>query len=765
MNGRFAGKVVIVTGAGTGLGLAAALRLAQEGAELSLVDVNAEALGQRRRGAARRVAGRPRRADHRGRRASRRRSRPTSSGRSRQLGRIDGLYNNAGIEGKQDPVETYDAEMLDKVLAVNLKGVLYGMKHTLSHFKAQGSGAIVNAASVGGIRAVPNLVAYVASKHAVAGMTKQAAIEYGEFGVRVNAVAPGAILTDMIKGSLIQIGGRGRLGGGRRRVRHRQPDEALRPAGGGGRTRRLPALRRRLLRQRHRRRHRRRPVPGLLRVRRAAPVRFLNGRCGRLPAPCPRRGGGGRLHGVPPIPNLTRPSSLRARVRTRSTEALVFSGAAVLALAHAFDDALPAARPAASRSPGTRSRWRSRVVATVAADLQVRLAAARPPRRDRVHVRRARGRQRRPPRPPHPARGHDGQRRHRCAGARRRRRARRPRRLDPVPPSRRGRLEPRAALGDPRRPCSRSCLLAVIFFFMPGRHGDRRHPLAAPSRSAARRAPPTRPSTFTTSDGARPRGAGTARRSNGASVLMLSGGSGDIRSTIRHAKMLVRHGYGVLLFGGRGTGNSEGTVNSYGWGREKDAAAALDYLATRDDVEPGPRRRARALDRRRHRDRHRRPPRRRQAPWSPTAPRRSATRTSRRSRDDPVTRVGDVGACSRRSRSSRAAPGPTPRSPTRSPAAARRTCSSPRASSRRSGASSTTAPAATASELWYLPKASHTAALRQYPRAYEQRVVSFFDAHLSRSGAVGRLGHERDGLAVDDLRQVAPAASTKSGSW
>ena len=97
--------------------------------------------------------------------------------------------------------------MLDKVLDVNLKGVLYGMKHTLSHFKAQGSGAIVNAASVGGIRAVPNLVAYVASKHAVAGMTKQAAIEYGEFGVRVNAVAPGAIMTDMVRGSLIQIAG------------------------------------------------------------------------------------------------------------------------------------------------------------------------------------------------------------------------------------------------------------------------------------------------------------------------------------------------------------------------------------------------------------------------------------------------------------------------------------------------------------------------------------------------------------------------------
>ena len=159
-----------------------------------------------RRGARRRGAGYPHFADHGGR-LRRGRGRVLRRETISEFGRIDGLYNNAGIEGKQDPVEAYGAEMLDKVLAVNLKGVLYGMKHTLSHFKAQGSGAIVNAASVGGIRAVPNLVAYVASKHAVAGMTKQAAIEYGEFGVRVNAVAPGAILTDMIKGSLIQIAG------------------------------------------------------------------------------------------------------------------------------------------------------------------------------------------------------------------------------------------------------------------------------------------------------------------------------------------------------------------------------------------------------------------------------------------------------------------------------------------------------------------------------------------------------------------------------
>jgi NAD(P)-dependent dehydrogenase (short-subunit alcohol dehydrogenase family) len=125
-----------------------------------------------------------------------------------RFGRIDGLYNNAGIEGEQNPVADYSSEGFDRVLSINLKGVFYGMKHALPHLKAQGSGAIVNAASVGGIRAVPNLVGYGAAKHAVAGMTKQAAIDYyGQYGVRVNAIAPGAIMTEMIKGSLVKIAG------------------------------------------------------------------------------------------------------------------------------------------------------------------------------------------------------------------------------------------------------------------------------------------------------------------------------------------------------------------------------------------------------------------------------------------------------------------------------------------------------------------------------------------------------------------------------
>jgi NAD(P)-dependent dehydrogenase (short-subunit alcohol dehydrogenase family) len=206
VTGRFAGKVVMVTGAANGLGRATALRLAREGARVSLIDVDAGALETARLGIAEQAPDAELAvitADV----AVEDEVRNYVDATVANFGRVDGLYNNAGIEGKQDPVEAYDSAMLDKVLNINLKGVLYGLKHTLPHLKAQGSGAIVNAASVGGIRAVPNLVAYVAAKHAVAGMTKQAAVEYGQYGISVNAVAPGAIMTDMVRGSLVQIAG------------------------------------------------------------------------------------------------------------------------------------------------------------------------------------------------------------------------------------------------------------------------------------------------------------------------------------------------------------------------------------------------------------------------------------------------------------------------------------------------------------------------------------------------------------------------------
>ena len=196
----------MVTGAGTGLGHAAALRAAHEGARLALLDIDASALEWSRDAILAAVADADIltvTADV----AQETQVREYVEHTVGHFGQVDGLYNNAGIEGEQNPVESYTSEGFDRVISINLNGVFFGMKHTLPHLKAQGSGSIVNAASVGGIRAVPNLVAYGATKHAVAGMTKQAAIEYGQYGVRVNAIAPGAIMTDMIRGSLIKIAG------------------------------------------------------------------------------------------------------------------------------------------------------------------------------------------------------------------------------------------------------------------------------------------------------------------------------------------------------------------------------------------------------------------------------------------------------------------------------------------------------------------------------------------------------------------------------
>jgi dienelactone hydrolase len=216
---------------------------------------------------------------------------------------------------------------------------------------------------------------------------------------------------------------------------------------------------------------------------------------------------------------------------------------------------------------------------------------------------------------------------------------------------------------------------------------------------------------------------------NGAAVLMLSGGSGDIRGTLRHAQMLVRHGYGVLLFGGRGTGNSDGTVNSYGWGREKDAAAALDYLATRDDVQPG---RVGALGLSTGADMAIDVAARRDDLNAVVADGTAAIgyEDVKEYNDDPLTRVNgwvlfksleiiqgssgpDASLADQIARS---------RAPHLLIAAGEAEKGWGELYDRKGG---------DRSEVWYLPNATHTGALRQYPRDYEQRVVGFFDEHLA----------------------------------
>ena len=197
-------KVIIITGAAMGLGLAAAQELASKGASLTLVDYNEKGLEDAKKEINKQY---PEAkivtvvADVSNENAVKNYVDETV----KAFGRIDGLYNNAGIEGKQAGMTEYDVDVFKKVIDINLMGVYYGMRYVIPVMKNQKYGRIVNVASVGGIRGVLNQIPYVASKHAVSGMTKNAALEYGRNGINTNAIAPGAILTPMVAEAFKQV--------------------------------------------------------------------------------------------------------------------------------------------------------------------------------------------------------------------------------------------------------------------------------------------------------------------------------------------------------------------------------------------------------------------------------------------------------------------------------------------------------------------------------------------------------------------------------
>jgi NAD(P)-dependent dehydrogenase (short-subunit alcohol dehydrogenase family) len=192
----FKGKVAVVTGASSGIGKSISELYAREGAAVVLPDINQE-LGEETTQAIREAGGEAMfvRADV---------SKPSDceemvKAALDQYGRLDFACNNAGIGGDQNPTADYSIEAWEKAIAVNLSGVFYCVKYEIPAMLKSGGGSIINIASILGRVGFAGAVGYVAAKHGVLGLTKNAAMEYAPHGIRVNVVGPGFISTPLIQ--------------------------------------------------------------------------------------------------------------------------------------------------------------------------------------------------------------------------------------------------------------------------------------------------------------------------------------------------------------------------------------------------------------------------------------------------------------------------------------------------------------------------------------------------------------------------------------